>query len=169
MILLATVSQRYQPHTCDFQGVMRNTDKIKRYAKFSMGINGRLIMWVTAHIQLYYLWCRLQLIFILVKKKPPVGYGHMQCCQVTLRQTEDSHARGGAQTTVLPCNVFLTAGDWSILNTGILQTDESDPIIHCVCMFCLPDIITHDDTYMYEAFMLHTDTPKATAHKNGRL
>ena len=31
------------PHIRDFQGVMRNTDKIKGHAAFSMGVNGRLI------------------------------------------------------------------------------------------------------------------------------
>ena len=31
------------PHIRDFQGVTRNTDKIKGHAAFSMGVNGRLI------------------------------------------------------------------------------------------------------------------------------
>ena len=46
VFILVSVSEPKAPHICDFQSIMRNTDKIKAHAAFSMGVNGKLIMWV---------------------------------------------------------------------------------------------------------------------------
>ena len=105
------------------------------------------------------------------EENPLWDFCHMQCCQVTLRQTEDSHTRGGAQTTVLPCNVFLMAGGWSILNTDILGYCKLMNLIQLstVCVRSVYLTLSHMMIRMYEAFMFHTDAPKVRAHKNGRL